>query len=216
MAEVNIEQKKRGRKPRGGKIIEINSINEISKKIMPNIILKLNCILNKNIKENKEELNKINNENNKLSDKIDKLKIILHNNNINNNSACFWCTREFDTHPIYIPKNIINNECIGYGCFCRKECAAGFLMNEKIDTSLRVERYQLLNYIYNNNNINIKPAPDPHYILDKYYGTLTMDEYHELISQEKTFIIINKPITNILPELFEDNDKFTIDYKRID
>ena len=36
-----------------------------------------------------------------------------------------------------------------YGCFCSPECAVGYLMNEKIDSSSKFERYSLLNNLYN-------------------------------------------------------------------
>ena len=56
----------------------------------------------------------------------------------------------------------------GYGCFCHPECAVAFLMNENIDTSVKFERYFLLNSIYGpiyNYNKSIKPAANPHFLL---------------------------------------------------
>ena len=66
-----------------------------------------------------------------------------------------------------------------YGCFCSPECACAFLMNDKnIDTSTKFERYYLLNFIYGkiyNYEKNIKPAPSPYYLLDKYYDQLNFE-----------------------------------------
>jgi len=215
------EQKKRGRKPRGGKIVECNdnTVLNINTQILPNIILHLMCGLkdlnpiNENnyyIKEEKMERNKENENKNNINDKLNELKLEFKNNTRNKISACFWCTYSFNNYPIYIPKNIKNNQYEVYGCFCSPECATGYLINEKIDTSIISERYQLLNFLYGkiyNYNENIKPAPNPHYFLDKYYGNLTIDEYRTLSQKGKTFLVINKPITCILPELLEDNNK---------
>jgi hypothetical protein len=53
---------------------------------------------------------------------------------------------------------------------------------------------------------NIKPAPDPHYLLEKFYGNLSIQEYRKLLRTEHLLLVIDKPLTRILPELHEDND----------
>ena len=105
--------------------------------------------------------------------KLEKLSTSLHIDNIcDKKSACFFCTCDFDNTPIYIPKFQLNNLFHVYGCFCSPECACAYLMNEKnIDSTCRFERYYLLNYIYckiYDYKKNIKPAPSPFYLLDKY------------------------------------------------
>ena len=86
---------------------------------------------------------------NELWEKLNMLKVNLHNNNIyDKRSACFWCTHDFDNPPIFIPKNEFKNSYQVYGCFCSPECSVAHLMNEKIDSSIKFERYQLLNHIY--------------------------------------------------------------------
>jgi hypothetical protein len=85
------------------------------------------------------------------------------------------------------------------------------LFKETIDTSTRFERYHLLNHIYckiYNYTKNIKPAPDPYYTLNKYYGNLTIQEYRLLLKNERILIVVDKPLSRILPELHEDNDDF--------
>jgi hypothetical protein len=151
-----------------------------------------------------------------------KLKILennLHTNNISDKkSACFWCTVEFDNPPVYIPKYHIKESYNVYGCFCSPECATAYLMEENIDSSSKFERYHLLNHIYSkiyNYNKNIKPAPNPFYLLDKYYGNLSIQEYRALLRNERLFLIVDKPLTRILPELHEDNDDFIINNKVI-
>ena len=151
-----------------------------------------------------------------------KLKILehkLHINSIDNKkSACFWDTCEFDNPPIYIPKHFMNETYHVYGCFCSPECAVAHLMEENIDSSVKFERYHLMNHIYSkvyNYNKNIKPAPNPYYMLEKYYGNLSIQEYRSLLRNERLFLVVDKPLTRIMPELHEDNDDFIINNKII-
>ena len=148
--------------------------------------------------------------------KISQLKLNFHKNDALGvqRSACFWDTCEFDTPPIYIPMSTSK----GYGCFCHPECAVAFLMKENIDTSVKFERYYLLNSIYGpiyNYNKSIKPAANPHYLLNKFYGNLTITEYRKLFQCEQVVYMVNKPLTNVLPELYEDNNDFFIGNKII-
>jgi hypothetical protein len=252
--------KKRGRKPKGGKIIQQVILNDDNKESKPNVILHLKCslkdlqsysMLDNNIESyNFSNTNQLSydiiNENNKLQNKIEhmsspieedseceeskndirniwkKLKILesnLHNNNIcDKKSACFWCTYDFDNPPIYIPKHNVKNSYHVYGCFCSPECAAAYLMEEHIDSSSKFERYHLLNNIYAkiyDYNKNIKPAPNPYYMLDKYYGNLNIQEYRSLLRNERLFLVVDKPLTRMMPELHEDNDDFIINNKII-
>ena len=151
--------------------------------------------------------------------KLKQLENNLHINNVNNKrSACFWDTCEFDNPPIYIPKHFINGSYHVYGCFCSPECGVAYLMNENIDSSSKFERYHLFNHIYSNIydfKKNIKPAPNPYYMLEKYYGNLSIQEYRSLLRNERLFLIVDKPLTRILPELHEDNDDFILNNKII-
>lgn len=151
-----------------------------------------------------------------------KLKVLEHNLHINNTcnkkSACFWDTCEFDNPPVYIPKYYMNDVCNVYGCFCSPECGVAYLMKENIDSSIKFERYQLMNHIYSkvfNYTKNIKPAPDPYYMLERYYGNLSIQEYRSLLRNERLFLVVDKPLTRVMPELHEDNDDFIINNKII-
>ena len=267
--------KKRGRKPKGGKIIQqvVPVVNVKEEK--PNVILHLKCSIrdlqcqngfdsnlepfhfsnNKeltyNVLEGGRELPTYNvktqnifNENvsivrntiieesnNYESDsekevenkivwkKLKQLEHSLHINNIGDKkSACFWCTYEFDNPTIYIPKHFIKDSYQVYGCFCSPECAVAHLMEEHIDSSTKFERYHLLNHIYAkvyDYKKNIKPAPNVYYMLDKYYGNLSIQEYRSLLRNERFFLIVDKPLTRILPELHEDNEDHIINNKII-
>jgi hypothetical protein len=150
--------------------------------------------------------------NSKLSEKLLLLASQLHTNEIiNEKAACFWCTYDFDNPPIYIPKFNLSGTYHCYGCFCSPECATAFLFKESIDSSAKFERYHLLNYLYSkiyNYNTNIKPAPPPHYMLNKFYGNLSIQEYRKLLTNERLLLVIDKPLTRILPELYDDNSIF--------
>jgi len=248
--------KKRGRKPKGGKIVTTNVNTIVKNEIINNVVLHLKCkksdiqsdlliselnynpvleevesfSLNNNNKNQNLDLNYYSNyeekttndkkeENNEEKNSKDlkhiwkKLKTLendLHTNNINlKKSACFWCTCEFDNPSIYIPKCKFNDTYKVYGCFCSPECATAYLMKENLESSVKYERYSLLNFIYGKiyqHKKNIKPAPDPFYTLDKYYGNLSIQEYRKLLRNERLLMIIDKPLTRVLPELHEDNE----------
>ena len=105
-----------------------------------------------------------------------------------------------------------------YGCFCSPECAVAHLFTEPVDTSTRFERYHLLNHLYckiYDYEKNIKPAPNPYYTLNKYYGNLTIQEYRLLLKNERLLLVVDKPLTRTLPELHEDNDDFVLSNKSI-
>lgn len=149
-----------------------------------------------------------------INSKLKKLKIDLYkNNNQDKKSACFWCTCDFDNPPCYIIKYEMDNVLSAYGCFCRPECAVAYLMEENIDDSVKFERYHLLNHTYGKAygyKKNIKPAPNPYYLLDKYYGNLTIQEYRKMLKSDHILMTIEKPITRIMPELYEDTDENSI------
>ena len=142
-----------------------------------------------------------------------------NNTNYNTYSVCFWCTCDLNSDPIYIPKNVDANGTFNvYGHFCMLECALAYLMNEHIDSSVKYERSALLHYKYKDSydcNSGIKPAPPPHYVLDKFYGNLSIEEYRMLYKTSKLVMVINKPITKMFPEIHEDNVDFVMKSKTI-
>jgi hypothetical protein len=176
----------------------------------------LTQVTNPVIKNNEDET-KISNK--VLCEKIKELTVNLHNNNLyNKKSDCFWCTFNFDNPPIYIPKYELSGKYFCYGCFCSPECATAFLFKEPIDTSTRFERYHHLNHIYckiYDYKKNIKPAPDPYYTLNKYYGNLSIQEYRLLLKNERLLIVVEKPLSRVLPELHEDNDELSHSSKSV-
>ena len=153
--------------------------------------------------------------------KINRLKYSFHNGEtiqmkLNHKCACFWDTCEFDGPIYYLPIMIVNGVFHVSGCFCSPECALAALLKEQLDTSTKFERIHLLHLLYgSSSNKGFKPAPNPNYLLDKYYGNLTIDEYRSLLKGPQMIHIVNKPLTHILPELYEDNNDFLVNSKVI-
>jgi hypothetical protein len=249
--KVDVPIKKRGRKPKGGKIIKIESEVSEGPPQKSHVILHLKCSL-KDLETENDELNNIESFNFSASNfqnlkddeltlpalvepingsqedddtkknlwkKLKQLETDLHHSQITNSkSDCFWCTCSFDNPSIFIPKSYKNGIFDVYGWFCSPECSTSFLMNEKIDSSTKFERYQLLNYLYAkvfDYKNNIKPAPNPHYTLCKYFGNLSIQEYRAMLNTDRLYLILDKPLTRSLPELHEDNDDFIINKKSI-
>ena len=169
---------------------------------------------NVNTDSNKENVNI-----KELWNKLNILKRNLRTNNVSDKrSACFWCTYEFDNPAVRIPKQYNGDVLEVYGCFCSPECACSYLKNEQLDDSTKWERYALLNNVYGKiyeYSKNVKPAPNPHYTLDKYYGNLSIQEYRKLLRKERIFMVVDKPMTKILPELYEENNEIPNVYNNI-
>lgn len=155
---------------------------------------------------------------NGLQQKIKKLKIQLYksmNDGQNKQSACFWCTFDFENPAFYIPKYETEETMHCYGSFCSPNCAAAYLLNENINDSIRFERYSLLNWIYSeiddNSVTSIHPAPNPYYTLQKFCGNLTIQEYRRLTqSDNHHLVVLERPLTRILPELHEETSSTTV------
>ncbi len=165
---------------------------------------------NKSSEKTAADIDDRNISNKTINSKLKKLKINLYKNqDFDKKSACFWCTYEYDNPTCYIPKYELEDKLYGYGSFCRPECAVAYLMKENIDDSTKFERYHLLNQIYGkvyDYKKSIKPAPNPYYLLEKYYGNLSIQEYRKLLKSDHMLLVLDKPLTRILPELHDDND----------
>jgi hypothetical protein len=94
-----------------------------------------------------------------------------------------------------------------YGHFCSPECAVAYLFKENIDDHTKFERFHLINKWYGGTQGSIRPAPNPYYILDRYMGTLSIQEFRELTGGSAPgLIVLDKPMTRVLPEIHTDND----------
>jgi hypothetical protein len=148
-----------------------------------------------------------------INQKLRFLKLSLAKNTLVDKScACFWCTFEYSGPLFVLPKYEMDDSVHAYGSFCSPECAAAFLMRQDLDDSVKFERYQLLNNLYHklyDTNKPISLAPDPYYTLDKYFGTLTIEEYRALSKLNKRLVVIDRPLTRFLPELHEEIDEYS-------
>lgn len=256
--------KKRGRKPKGGKIIQQSIATDEQTDEKQNIILHLKCsmadlenddslekdaldaynthiyndLMNnyKNLDEPKmasynggddtfdgdddmTDADKNNKESMKeIWKKIKQLECNLHMDNVPKKSACFWDTCDFDNPPVYIPKYFLNGIYHVYGCFCCPECAVAYLNKEHIDRSTKAERYQLIHDVYSKvyeYKKPIKEASDPRYLLDKFLGNLTIKEYRNLLRAGTLYLVIDKPLTKVYPELHEDTEDYILNNKII-
>jgi len=244
--------KKRGRKPKGGKILSLDKKFDNVNNSINSVILHLKCS-SESIKthnflsdfeynpkiENIEAFSNTNTTFSEIEFKTPETNTVFKTNsnsqhekkntsteNIiatkikrinqqcsNKKSNCFWCTHPFNNPVVYIPKYIIDNTYDGYGNFCSPPCAVAFLFEEKINTSAKWERYSMLCSLYKEiykckNNIN--PAPNPHYTLSKFLGSLSIEEYRELNKLNNVYTILNKPVTRILPEICESTNNIDI------
>ena len=150
-----------------------------------------------------------------IQTKLQQQKVLLYHGLVKHQkkSACFWCTCDYDTPACAIPFYNVDSSMDSYGSFCRPECAVAYLYSEKLDDSVRADRDHLINFYYGKTygyEKRIKPAPDPHYLLDKFYGNLTIQEYRKLLKSEHLLATLDKPLTRIFPELHEITDDFLI------
>ena len=184
------------------------------------LIFEKDDVLNEvKIKESMESSNSYEKYMSMINTKLHHLSKELHTDDIKHKrSACFWCTCDFDSEVVHIPKYNMNERYHVYGCFCSPQCATAFLMNERVDSSIKFERYQLMNNLYGkvyNYQKNIKPAPNPYYVLDKFYGSLDIQEFRDLLLTNRSLVVIDKPMTHVFPELYEDNEDFIVSKRTI-
>jgi hypothetical protein len=206
--------KKRGRKPKGGKLIEHSELKlpEVQFDMVHNIILHLKCGTNE-IAPKEPVCMKVEpyaleitfetvpEREQNVHTRLRQVSDMMHKNDVQQKADCFWCTCPFDNTPVHIPQcRTSDNKYKVYGSFCCGECAAGFLFNEpRLDNTVRFERYHLLNFLYNGTK-SIIPAPPPYYLLSKFFGLLTIEEYRQLVSQT-SIIVLEKPMCMTYPEI---------------
>ena len=146
-----------------------------------------------------------------IKNKVKELKLSFYKNENTKKSACFWCTYEFDNDTCHIIELSTKGEYVGHGSFCSPERSVAYLFNNmNWDDSAKMEAYQLINYYYGISNKyeeHIKPAPSPFYFLEKYYGNMSIHEYRKMCKSNYMLLCVDKPMTRVLPEIHEDNEK---------
>lgn len=209
---MNAAPKKRGRKPKGGKIVDKPPEMSVAEPQVQNVILHLRCSLKEVdptlfsptvVEPYREPTMHMEVAPANMNSEVLTLAKMLHDNTITSQSDCFWCTCPYDTQCVYIPKFKLNDAFVVYGSFCCPECAAAFLMNDvSLDQSTRMERYTLLSHVYSPGRY-ITPAVSPHYVLNKYFGSLTIDDYRKLNKATVFTTVVEKPISVSFPEMMQ-------------
>ena len=219
-------RKKRGRKPKGGCVGPPKETPQLQKPFLPAVVVRLMC--NRNDVESADccdrdssivprssyiesshnscsTVNSSHQNKEVKSNIIEKASSQIDNDldcNDGVQSACFWCTCTFDSTPIHIPKHRTVDDIKVYGNFCSPQCAAGFLFAErKLDESERYERFHLLSAMYAKNNKPIRPAPSPHYLLKKFMGNLSIEEYRSIHDFDQNLLVVEKPLSILRPDI---------------
>jgi hypothetical protein len=146
-------------------------------------------IIIKNLKENIKNYKGINQDNClTITKENKKLLLNLCLINLNNNKlcvvekspyACWWCSYNFDSLPLFLPEKFHNNKYYVFGNFCSFGCM--FAYNNSIDDYRRVIRTSLIKKMYTdifNIECNIKPA-GPREVLEKFGGPVPIDKYRD-------------------------------------
>jgi hypothetical protein len=181
------KKKKRGRRPRGGKVVGAPGIVAEPADVSRNVILHFSCMTSDVVSTSagscSDAFDSVGSTvtaqavpgstcaqkpDNDLWAKLRTLNDTLHRGTgLGKSSDCFWCTCGFSTPPIHIPRSVQPDSTIEcYGCFCTPECAMAYLLKERVDSSQMWERVALLNTVYGavfGHSRSIRPAPDPHY-----------------------------------------------------
>ena len=74
-----------------------------------------------------------------IDQKLKELEKVLNTNEVIKKSACFWCTYDFNSQPIYIPSLHHKGKYHVYGCFCSPECACSHLLRNRSTTILNLK-----------------------------------------------------------------------------
>ncbi len=124
---------------------------------------------------------------------------------VKTNLHCLWCCHAFDTPPVALPIKLVRNKFYVQGCFCSFNCAAAYNFDRGFQD--KWERYSLLHLLYketyNTKFKKILLAP-PKEVLSVFGGHLSISEYRKnLITNEKSFKIINPPIISSIPKIEE-------------
>lgn len=124
---------------------------------------------------------------------------------VKTNLYCLWCSHPFDTPPVPLPLKLVKNKFYVEGCFCSFNCSAAYNFDKAYPD--KWERYSLLHLlykkIYDTHFERILLAP-PKETLSVFGGHMSITEYRKnLITNEKSFKIINPPIISIIPKIEE-------------
>ena len=177
---------------------------------------KVNLVKKSNNPAEVRQIDKIlNNKYNCNNEKIEILSKLLVNNSrkCDNNILCFWCCLNFKNTAWGIPTKYENEKFDLYGVFCSPQCTLSYILNFYQNDDFMWEKIALLNLLYfkvYQTYETLVPALDK-LALDKFGGSLTEDEYRDIINNNnKCYSIEFPPCNNVIPILEEIYKKSTI------
>lgn len=136
----------------------------------------------------------------KLINIKDNLPVVVDKTDI----SCWWCTYNFDTIPCFIPDRYINDKYYVFGCFCNYSCALAYNINMG-DYRITL-RSSLIKKLYSHIFSSSEPIPmaPPRELLQKYGGSLTIDEFRDKSNLcTKNFKMLLPPLIPLLPMVEE-------------
>ncbi len=119
--------------------------------------------------------------------------------------ACWWCTYQFDTQPLFMPDHYKNNLYYVFGNFCTFSCMLAY--NENMDDYRKSVRNGLIKQLYRElfdcNEMDIKCA-GPRELLDKFGGPMSISKYRDpLNASTKTFKMSLPPMIPLISDYEE-------------
>ena len=95
--------------------------------------------------------------------------------------ACWWCTYNFDTLPLFLPDQYRNSIYYVFGNFCSFSCMLAY--NQNLDDYRKSVRNGLIKQLYydifKNSNSNLKAA-GPKELLNKYGGPMDIAQFRDI------------------------------------
>lgn len=136
---------------------------------------------------------------------------------INTSTHCYWCVHRFQNAPFGIPISYKDGKFDVFGCFCSLECAAAHNFNENKSQDEMWERYQLINMMSRQMNLEkiVKSAP-PRLSLKVFGGNMDIETFRGVGKSNKLMNVNFPPMASIIQQLEEINDfEISNDFKYI-
>jgi hypothetical protein len=125
------------------------------------------------------------------------------------NIACWWCTYNFDTQPLFMPDHYKNGFYYVFGNFCSFACMISY--NGDMDDYRKSVRSALIKQLYCEifqcDEMNIK-ASGPREILEKFGGIMTINKFRDPMTVSSK--VIKMSIPPMIP-LISDYEEIVID-----
>jgi len=135
--------------------------------------------------------------------------ITINKNKINicekTNIACWWCSYNFDSQPLFMPDHYKKGFYHVFGNYCSFACM--FAYNENLDDYRKSVRTvlikQLYREIFNCDDVNIKSA-GPRELLEKFGGPMSITKFRDINNvSSKIFKISIPPMIPLISEYEE-------------